>query len=1634
MKHANRSPDWGRGFKTSILKLAVCSVVFRYGEAAHPGPDSEPSFRLGIFNPSGLTSKVDILSALPGDIWLGSETHLSADGIRRLRCGLHALRSHYTYVIPGAPCGVKRSRAFGEHAGVIALSRYPARSLAHAFPPGIFESARIQIVGVAIGPVWVQAGVLYGFPDSKQHLERTFRTDTLLDALVDRIGLQADGPRVICGDFNHGPEQLAALDRLRMLGFREIQEVACYKWSHHVRPTSKGKAVIDQMWLSVEMQSLLCDIQIHDDHWADHCSVEGVFHASLDSLSSFVWHMPSQFPWPAAWECELTCDWSQPTMAYAALWHQLESAGGRCAGKIHVPSKAFGRGQTLQPQKLCKPVAPCRRGRADVAQPRFFGSSLLHVRWFRQLRRIQALLRMRQCNHPGPCNLYKMCEVWRAIRHAPGFESGFCRWWADRFPSSPVYGCQVPSADDLQLLFDGFRTEVRTLERKLQATRFQSAQEARRSQPHLIFKDCARERPEVLDSLVNEITTEVEAVDSSTRMITFTQQCAFDSSLPIVVQGIPRTIQTHGEKSAQVDSVDAIQIGDSVRQQKTFTSDESIMQEFARVWTPRWNKLAHVQEGQWKQITDFCSHAFGPIAWNFQPITHERLATAFRHKKRTSATGPDGVSRVDLLALPMSGRVELCKMFDAVEQGGVWPQQLVQGFVNSLHKGRGHGVDAYRPIVVYPITLRTWSTLRARDALHSIKGWLPPSVRGGIPGGQAKAIWFQISQLIEAAYALDETLVGLAVDIQRAFNALPRWPIWFLLAQLDCPYPIVHAWSAFLGQQERRFKIRRSVSPGHRSLTGFPEGCALSVFSMALVDMMLDAWLGAQGSLVHSLHTYVDDWHVLASSPSALEHIWDSVMGFSKALDLDVDEKKSFVWATHSQDRKALQGGSLKVHLASKALGAHHNFSRKKGNKAIVDRVAQMQSLWSKLRSSASPYAVKVKALLQVAWPRAFYGISVVFLGKAHFQKLRTGALRGLKADRVGANPVAHLASNSIWSDPEAWSILQAFRETREVGGQDAMTTMLQFVGAQCDVAPPNGPAAILAARGARLGWKLCSDGCFLDRFGKFSVFSLHWDALVARIKWAWPHVLSVELAHRWTFEGIQNASFDETSKMLAKYSPQDQVLIRCALDGTLYQDAGKQKEARGHDSSCVFCGQRDSAWHRNWECPHFQTCRDSFPWGHLVHELPKAQTCHGWPLLTPAWFALQHWFCAIPVFRPVFQWPKIVGRVNLFTDGTCAFPKEPSLRFSSWSLTCAIADASALEHRVLACAHTTGQHQTAFRAELEAVVVAIETIKDTGIQARIWCDCLSVVRGVQKLQNGGCVKPNRSHSDLWNRIATVLDELESEQLQMVKVVSHAMVGLATDEVEVWAFWQNRLADEAANSFNFKRSAEFWQLWEKAKTALFAGRKLHADIMQVILRVARHGHTLRPPANVPQPPVVVVPEKEEQQLKGCRIKWGFTGKLVKLYKYANIVSVHEWWLGVGVPALQSRVALQWVSGVHLFLDFFFSTGSQGVISPVHGKWFTDISQVPDLQLGAGKRAAMFVRLWTAYIKSNGMVVGHKLAKPTSSALQYWCMCWRLPWAQSRIDRIDAAILRSYGHQVARPGDLSLCHVSPPEDW
>lgn len=90
-------PSRARGgvFQFWIL-FVLCQSVIRIGEARNPGPeDGSSSWTVGTFNPTGLTSKSDIVSALDGDFWGVTETHLSQVGVRQLKAALHCQKSKH---------------------------------------------------------------------------------------------------------------------------------------------------------------------------------------------------------------------------------------------------------------------------------------------------------------------------------------------------------------------------------------------------------------------------------------------------------------------------------------------------------------------------------------------------------------------------------------------------------------------------------------------------------------------------------------------------------------------------------------------------------------------------------------------------------------------------------------------------------------------------------------------------------------------------------------------------------------------------------------------------------------------------------------------------------------------------------------------------------------------------------------------------------------------------------------------------------------------------------------------------------------------------------------------------------------------------------------------------------------------------------------------------------------------------------------------------------------------------------------------------------------------------------------------------------------------------------------------------
>ena len=528
--------------RSVVAMLWIWSMLFRVGEAHNPGPSDDTQFwEFGIFNPSGLSTKTSHAAHMGGEIWGCSETHLTKHGIAKFKRGLQVLQSPFKYILPGAPAEMKTSTDVGTYSGVMLFSKHPARALMHDVAPDLYNTGRLQFSGIFVSNMWVQVGLIYGYPIGSNHVHHRFQTDLLLEAAIDRIGYQAQGPRIICGDLNHSPSSLSQVSRLTSLGFIEAQSLALFRWGQKEQATGKGVLKLDQIWISPELQGLLTMVSVDKQSWADHAAIQCRFQHCGSLLTRDEWYVPLQFPWPKQWSCDVEYDQQvSPTIAYAKLWHSIESQADRLLQHkgIFTTSRHFGRGRTLQTTKKNMTAAPCRVGREGEDSPQFFGQSVQHNRWFKQLRRLQALHRI--VDHASQTQHVHRAEIWRAIRHAPGFAGGFSAWWANRFPDgqfSRGLPLIVPSQETVTSLYHTFRLEVRTFEKQLRKVVVHDAKQRRKQDIGLIFRDCPKEQPSMVDSLVDSRVGTIADIVEDDSSIVLSSPIQLMPQVPLVAKG-----------------------------------------------------------------------------------------------------------------------------------------------------------------------------------------------------------------------------------------------------------------------------------------------------------------------------------------------------------------------------------------------------------------------------------------------------------------------------------------------------------------------------------------------------------------------------------------------------------------------------------------------------------------------------------------------------------------------------------------------------------------------------------------------------------------------------------------------------------------------------------------------------------------------------------------------------------------------------------------------------------------------------------------------------------------------------------------------------------------------------------------
>ena len=1019
----------GQGEGGQLWRLFLClACLCRVGEASLPGPGD--NFRLGVCNPGGLHHKASLFAMQEADIWVVSETHLTRGGLSHFRNELKALGSPFQWTIHGHPV-LPRSQIseVGKWAGVAVISKCPSRSLVQHWDPAQYASGRLVAATSFCRGLWISGIGVYGTPVGPTHPRAKASTESLLDLAVSRIQ-QAVGCRYVAGDWNHDHDTLQAVSRLKMLGFIDVQDLHFQQCGVFPLPTCRGKTRRDYLYVSPELAQRFISCCVDPLAWTDHASVVGEFRASSDLDLKYVWPIPSKLDWPSS-PCLPIVDFEAShdlDSSYRAFWKQREEVAVKEARRkgISVLPGATGRGLHQRP-KVCKvSQAPVRKGRVGEVQPAFLGYSLIHAHWFRQLRRLQSFVRLASVESSGGQHVIHANSLWESILRAPGFQPDFATWWQSRLsriddvlaiPRLP------PDGQTAWWIFSSFQEEVSRFESALIKHKNYAARLKRTGDIAHLYRRVRRDAPDQVDVLFHEVSGTVANIDSGDSAIEFESAHPWKSDRPVFHRG--RQLNVHHAESDKVwlESVDEVEVGDVVVQPQSTGSLSALFQAFADQWKQRWVRHAQLPSERWDVIISFAEQFLRPVNAPELAFTPSLLRAVIHGKKKLAATGLDGVSRADLLALDSNGLASLISLYRNACKSGQWPQQVLNGAVKSLAKKSSPSTpDHFRPVTVFSMVYRCWSSAESRYWLSHLDEILDPMLLGNRKGKRAADVWRCMLDHVEDSRINGETASGLILDLEKAFNTLPRKPTLAAVRLLGLPFTVIRSWAGALSAMSRHFAIRGSYSPGLLSDCGFPEGCGLSCVAMVAIDQLFHCWICKSQEMAAAV-TYVDNWELLLQDPSSIKSSFDRVLEFASLLDITVDEKKTVAWSNDPIARKNFRQQGFRVDLAVRELGAQLTFSRQIRNATLLDRVKGLNDFWLKLRTAGGTFAQKTRLIFTGAWPRAFHGISACFVGRKHWVGIRTDFLRAVWLDKPGANAMLQMAQERLGFDPQAYML-----------------------------------------------------------------------------------------------------------------------------------------------------------------------------------------------------------------------------------------------------------------------------------------------------------------------------------------------------------------------------------------------------------------------------------------------------------------------------------------------------------------------------------------------------------------------------------------------------------------------------------
>ena len=369
-----------------------------------------------------------------------------------------------------------------------------------------------------------------------------------------------------------------------------------------------------------------------------------------------------------------------------------------------------------------------------------------------------------------------------------------------------------------------------------------------------------------------------------------------------VKQTIQETMQNHAKQVAQkLQNSDSQTIYRYIRNQaaqrvdigqmrqlkdpngKILTKEEEIL----KTWTAHMTKALNVETTKSIVLEPvICTE--GPEL----PITVEEVKVAMVDMKTGKAAGKSEVSTEMLKPLGEKAVAWLTEIFNRIWREGRLPEDWRTGIIIPIYKGKGDPLDcnSYRPIKLLEHAMKVMERVIDRRLRNVVT--INEMQRGFMPGRTTMDAIFAIRTIVEKHLEKNKDVWAAFVDLEKAYDRVPRELIWWALRRQGVNEYLVKAVQTLYHEPISVVRITTrkgiEIGPQFKVNTGVHQGSALSPLLFILVMQEVSQ-------------------HVARGTP------WELL--FADDLAITTGNREQLVQAL-GQWKEALESAGLKVNVA----------------------------------------------------------------------------------------------------------------------------------------------------------------------------------------------------------------------------------------------------------------------------------------------------------------------------------------------------------------------------------------------------------------------------------------------------------------------------------------------------------------------------------------------------------------------------------------------------------------------------------------------------------------------------------------------------------------------------------------------